>query len=228
MVVSGIYIIINTIDSKCYIGKSVDINKRWSRHKSGHGSNIRLTRAFKQHGLDNFTFSILELVEKDFISAAELWWISYFISLGYSIGDTLYNFTLGGEGCLGKKVTVETRAKLSVSAKLRCTDSVYRAELSSRVLGNKNPMYGKTLSDEVRAKISASQTGEKNHNFGKVGKDNPVTGLVRSPEVREKIAAAKRGDKNPNFGRTLTKEQIEHRTSVYKANKTKKKETQNG
>jgi len=47
---------------------------------------------------------------------------------------------------------------------------------------------------ETRAKLSAAQRGEKNHNFGK----SP------SAETRAKLSASKRGEKHPNFGKKHT------------------------
>lgn len=56
-------------------------------------------------------------------------------------------------------------------------------------IGNKNHMYGKRVSEETKAKMSAAHKGENNHFYGK----------HHTNEARAKITAA-------NLGRTLSEE----------------------
>lgn len=64
----------------------------------------------------------------------------------------------------------------------------------------------KHLSEETKKKISDSQKGEKNHMFGKKGKNNPNYGRTHSEETKKKISDAKKGKNNPMFGKTHTEE----------------------
>ena len=67
----GIYIIINKINNDCYVGKSVDIKRRWYQHKTRYNKvgdksyNLYLYRAFRKYGIENFEFKILEYCSKD-------------------------------------------------------------------------------------------------------------------------------------------------------------------
>ena len=65
---SGIYKIYNKYNHKVYIGQSVNIYKRYSRHKRSVNKTktnpTRLVNAFKKYGFDNFTFSVLEFCDK--------------------------------------------------------------------------------------------------------------------------------------------------------------------
>lgn len=58
----GIYLIENTINGHQYVGRSVNIAKRWKDHlKSAEkGDGFLLHKAIKKHGIENFKFSVLE------------------------------------------------------------------------------------------------------------------------------------------------------------------------
>jgi group I intron endonuclease len=72
--------------------------------------------------------------------------------------------------------------------------------------GANNPMFGKSHSDETRAKISElpAQTGANNPMYGRTGTLNPMFGKSHSDETRAKISElpAKTGANNPMYGRT--------------------------
>ena len=56
----------------------------------------------------------------------------------------------------GKKLSAETKAKISSALKGRCPTKETRKLLSERQRGEKNHNYGKKLSAETKAKMSAS------------------------------------------------------------------------
>ncbi len=60
--ICGIYCVTNQINSKIYIGQSVDIERRWNQHKY-HNNNLVLKHAIKKYGLNNFRFEILETID---------------------------------------------------------------------------------------------------------------------------------------------------------------------
>lgn len=97
----GIYKITNMINNKSYIGQSVDIVRRWNKHKnfSQDRSEYPLYRAFKKYGVENFNFSILEECSPDKLNEKEIYYIKYYNS--YNDG---YNQTMGGQGSLNAKV----------------------------------------------------------------------------------------------------------------------------
>lgn len=92
----GIYKIENLINGKCYIGQSIDIEKRWTRHRStANNPNERLFerhlyRSIRKYGIENFRFSVLEEVElEDDLTNRELYW--------YSELDPEYNKSIPGQ-----------------------------------------------------------------------------------------------------------------------------------
>lgn len=91
----GIYQIKNLINGKIYIGQSIDIEKRWSTHRTelkyNNHHNIHLQSAWNKYGEDNFEFSVLEECNFDQLNQREIYWISKLNS--YKDG---YNLTSGG------------------------------------------------------------------------------------------------------------------------------------
>lgn len=59
-----IYSVTNNINNKIYIGQTIDVERRWNQHKYGKG-NILLRNSIKKYGVENFTFSILEIVNNE-------------------------------------------------------------------------------------------------------------------------------------------------------------------
>lgn len=65
---SGIYAISNNITNKRYIGSSTNVSKRWNSHKSclrrSVHSNPHLQNSWNKYGENNFTFIVLEEVDR--------------------------------------------------------------------------------------------------------------------------------------------------------------------
>lgn len=95
----GIYKIENLINGKIYIGQSVDIQYRFSNHKSesfnpkSNAYDTAIHRAIRKYGVNNFSFEIVEECKQEQLSEREIYWIDYFHSFGNG-----YNLTTGGEG----------------------------------------------------------------------------------------------------------------------------------
>lgn len=93
---SGIYIIINNINQKCYIGQSKDIKARFKQHKSEnyrkHHCDKALYKAFDKYNIKNFSFSVIDFCQIDKLDKCEIYWIKYYNS--YRNG---YNRTIGGK-----------------------------------------------------------------------------------------------------------------------------------
>lgn len=79
---SGVYSITCEATGKIYVGKSNNIGRRFSGHifhlLSGDHSNKYLQEDFNQYGYGQFAFKILEVVDKELISAREAWWMAQF------------------------------------------------------------------------------------------------------------------------------------------------------
>ena len=99
----GIYKITNLINNKIYIGKSVDIFRRFAQHKSPYeherNANFPLYQAFKKYGIKNFDFQILEECDEKDLDKKETEYIQQFHSLVHENG---YNIRSGGQGADGE------------------------------------------------------------------------------------------------------------------------------
>lgn len=103
---AGIYCIKNLINNKVYIGMSVNVEERWSRHKTlnkiggGLESNKPLYLAFQKYGIENFSFEIIEKCSVEELSDREKYYIKKYDCCILDGHDKGYNLTRGGEGYL--------------------------------------------------------------------------------------------------------------------------------
>ena len=82
---SGIYKITSLKTGEIYIGKSTDIKNRWQQHcktvfNCGTIASSLLHTKMKQHGIENFTFELVEQVPKDQLSEREAFYIDFYQS----------------------------------------------------------------------------------------------------------------------------------------------------
>ena len=89
---SVIYKITNIQNNMCYIGQAKDVASRWLQHcKRGVGADTptknKLYPAMLEHGVENFTFEIVEDCELDKLNEREKYWQEFFKAkeFGYSI-----------------------------------------------------------------------------------------------------------------------------------------------
>lgn len=194
----GIYKITNMVNGKCYIGKSLDVEKRIYQHKNNINSRPYLQNAISKYGIDNFTFEVIEdNLSKTEYGDREIYWIKYYNSMS----PNGYNLTSGGEnkpGCklsditkhkisiakMGKKRSLETRMKMSKSAKIKLFTQEHKEHMRLSKLGKNNSFYGKHHTDESKRKMSEKLSGTNSPNYGKIGH---MTGKHHSEESKRKI-----------------------------------------
>lgn len=89
--VCGIYRITNQKDGISYVGQAVDIDKRWKEHcKCGLGIDTppgnKLYAAMLKDGLENFSFEVLEVCNKEQLNEKENFYINLYLTdkVGYN------------------------------------------------------------------------------------------------------------------------------------------------
>ena len=118
MATTGVYVIINVISNKFYVGSSLDIERRWKDHKkllkSGRHSNRHLLSSYNKHGLDAFKFFVLEETTADEMLDVEQKWLDLTKCYERKHG---YNHARQAKNRAGWKHTAATKEKMSACRK---------------------------------------------------------------------------------------------------------------
>lgn len=170
----GIYKIINVVNNKFYVGSAVDLKRRKTRHfselRTGKHNNRHLQAAWVKYGEQAFVFVVVEELPDDAdLLAAENVWLKEHVGKDYcyNLGVDATAPTLGMSGELsptwGRKRTPEELKAQNWKGKKHTPESKVKI---------REFLLGKPKSAEVRAKISATLSGEGNYWFGKKRPDH--------------------------------------------------------
>lgn len=179
-----IYLITNKSNNKKYIGcTSKSLKARFCQHiASSLKPKTALHKAINKYGADNFSIIEIEKCKnKLHMFEREVYYIAYYNALNSS---EYYNCTAGGEGAVGKKLSIKTKELL------RKAHTGKKHTLESKLKMSKS-RKGKKFSDEHKKNLSIAQTGEKNHRFG----------TNHSEEYKNKIRESMIGSKNHFFNK---------------------------
>ena len=156
-----IYLIINKVNNKCYVGQTtnekgfngrynrggVGIEKVYNFHKTNKNRNksfnLHLLSAIEKYGFE--AFEVKECIDVAFSREELNIKEKVYIQL-YDSFKNGYNNTLGGEGCTGMVVSEETKRKLSIAFSGE-NNPMYG------MCGELSPCWGRHLSKETKQKI---------------------------------------------------------------------------
>jgi len=192
----AVYRITHKASGTTYVGSTNDMKRRWRDHRGslrrGVHDNLRLQRAWDKHGEDAFEWVALEhgIADEELVTR-EQYWLNWHRGRG-----EVYNFgECAAHAMRGRRLSAERRRKLSESKK-----------------GEKNPNWGKSLSEEAKRRLSEANKGKKlgvehRHKIGRAmsGKNNPNWGKPLSEETRRKLGKALSGENHPGWGKSLSK-----------------------
>jgi len=203
-----IYVIINKVNNKIYVGQTINIYARWLKHISCSRDvyNHPLYNSMRKYGIDNFYIEKIDECDSlEECNKLEEWWIKYLQTQNRLFG---YNINFGGDN---KKMTEETKQKLSLlnNGEGNPFFGKTHSEETKKILSEIK--IGITLSKETKQKMSKSRCRENNGMFGKhhtddtrkkisnankgklVGEDNPFFGQIHSEKTKKKISKANKG-----------------------------------
>lgn len=166
-----IYLIVNNINGKTYVGKRKLYKKAWNEDNY-IGSGPYLKRSQNKYGIENFEKFLITWTysEEDAIEKEKFWIAEY-----RRRGKAEYNIADGGDGGNGG------------ANKGKHYKGSLRSEEAKRNISEAHK--GIHPSEETRKKMSESQKGRKAWNKGKKGLYN------MSEEARNKISEARKGMK---------------------------------
>ena len=207
-----IYKIINNVNKKIYIGKTIhSLKTRWNKHKYHikNKKNYHLYNAINKYGIKNFNIVVIDKAETlTELNKKEKDWIIYYKSYDKLFG---YNMTMGGDG--GKlsneslKKMIKTKNK-TVQEKIRKNGKLYFHPDSWKKLMSYK-MKNRIISEETKDKISkALKEGYRTGKIKPVGKPPSRKGIKHTINAKNKISIARKGIKWIEY---MSKETIKER-----------------
>lgn len=183
-----IYAIRNNLNGKCYVGQTINPEKRRIEHFRTNKSSKQLKADIAIYGEDNFSFEILEdSVLKEEADSREIFWINKENSF-----ENGYNFTAGGAGG-------NTYAKLSESKMTEISNKIRASKIGDNnpirknpelVRGENNGMYGKkphnaqpiTIRRVATGELFSFETNAECAYFMSYKNSNPISSWKKCPE----------------------------------------------
>ncbi len=208
----GVYKIVHITSGKFYVGSSKDIHTRFTKHKNQLRKNkhhcIYLQRSYNKYGLEAFSFEIIIIcstkekaieLEQQYLDSE----IYLFNVSKCATGGDLLSYHPNRDEII-EKIRKTTQKNMN-----NLTPEERKQKFGSK--GEKNGMYGKTHTKEVREKLSRIHLGNSH-----------AKGCKRTPEHRKKLselASQRIGEKNPFYGKHHTEET---KRKISEANKGRK------
>ena len=201
----GVYKISNILSGRYYIGYSTNINRRFTVHRSklkqNCHDNIFLQRAYNLDGEDKFIYEIIHICHTE--EEAKEIELQYLTDL--TIRNIIYNLNFNNSGgdLLKNHPDKEKIREQILKSHAETINKMTPEERSQKYgkFGDKNGMYGKTHTEEVRKMNSELKKG-----------NTYCKGKKASEETRQKMsenAKLKIGDKNPFYGKHHSEETIQ-------------------
>ena len=194
--ISGVYQIINIVNSKCYVGSAVDVYHRWWQHKNNLNkrchANRHLQSAWLKYGESNFKFEVLEKVQPKKLLVIEQKYMDAYQSADHNKG---YNINPKAENSLGVKRSEETKRKLSLLKKGIPTGRKPTEKMMKIIAACGKAKKGTHMSDAQKQKISKAQKGKVVSEYTKIKMSAAQKGRVVSAETRKKLRQASLGKK---------------------------------
>lgn len=220
MKASGIYRIQSTKKpERVYVGSAVNLEARWKEHLKqlrGHRHHsIKLQRHYDKYGEIDLTFNPIVCCDKENLITYEQFYIDA-LAPYFNICRNAGN-TLGQKPWLGRKMSEETKKKLSIANKGKRKGIKGKPLSPERIQQLREINTGRKMSLESRMKMSAAKKGKaragrphteeskRKMSIARMGNKNAL-GAKRSPEVILQMSLRMKGKPSPFKGRHMTDE----------------------
>lgn len=206
---SGIYKIVCLKTGKFYIGKSVNIEVRFRKHKYdlkiGKHGNSYLQRSFDKYGIENFKMEIIERCNKEFLFDREHFWITKLKSYDAKIGFNILKEKDHGKSMVERWNDPSYKKKMSEKHKKRWEDPEFREKNLKGIRENHKKQFEKygdyafnteeakqksretCSTDEYKKKRSEIRLKELSTEEGKKNNDELLKKARKSPKRKENL-----------------------------------------
>jgi len=171
-----IYLLTNKINNKKYVGQTVskNITSRWNTYKKLIKCSIGryLYNALIKYGLENFKFQIICICFDEDCNNYEQYYIKHY----NTIVPNGYNLQSGGNF---SKQHPESIQKRITTMRNSPKYEEYKKNISARLIGDKNPNFGKKMSEEQKKKMSEARKNRQNKECSDELKKKISDGLKR-------------------------------------------------
>lgn len=227
----GIYKIENNKSGKIYIGSSINIEKRFKRHKNdllnNKHKNTHLQREYNKYGLDSFIFEVVEISSKSKLRIIEQKYLNEIFQLD-NFNRKYYNIGISSSG--GDNLTNNPNREIIVEKIQKGLLERYKNETEEErnlriesIKGEKNPNYGNKWNNKQRARMSNQRKGIKSKIKGK--KYEEIHGYDKALELKSKHSDIMKGylvgDKNGFFGKKHSEKNLKFFSESQKNKPTK-------
>jgi len=145
-----IYFASNKVNSKVYVGQTVNSIKQRIRLHLESNSESYFKRALKKHGLEGFVFGSIEYPVKK-LNDMEIYWIKI-LNTKSSSG---YNLTIGGDGTRGHKFTKEQKIRTTKAIKKAWENKILREKQKNNIKNLwKDPVYRKNQTNRIKIGVN--------------------------------------------------------------------------
>lgn len=198
-----IYLITNKTNGKRYVGQTTheDIETRWNQHRKMKKTMLGqyIYNAYVKHGIENFDFKIICICFDEACNALETHYIQKFNTLA----PNGYNLRAGGKNSKHHEVSKELMRKNRRGKGTGPMSEELRQTRIGRFAKEKNPNYGKKLTDEQRKLRSENmkRIWEKKKKNGFTSSPALLEALSRGRQKRLDDAAKRRQNKPESNGK---------------------------
>lgn len=204
----GVYAIRCAANGRFYIGSSVDLSVRLSRHfttlRGGRHENTKLQRHFNKYGEASFVVEVLEMCGSDELDRIEQQWIDqhWHTKMLLNVQRTAGRPPSFDE--LEPEVRERKREAHRRSSTGRPVSEKLLALLAAR-RGASNPCFGTKWTPERLEHMRLRMSGAGSPSFGKTGAQSKIFGIKRSAETRQRMSENNRwrgkGSEHPDAKR---------------------------
>lgn len=214
----GIYKIINIKSNKIYLGSSIDIEKRFKRHKNdllkNKHTNIHLQREYNKYGLNKFKFVVIQICNEVELREVEQSYLDEIFEIE-NFNNMYYN--IGLKSCGGDNLTNNPNRDIIINKIRKGLIDRYKNETEEErkyrienITGENNPNYGNKWNKKQKSRMSKQRKGNKSPIKGKTYED--IHGLTKAKKIKQNISEKMKGyligKKNGFYGKKHSEKNI--------------------